>query len=224
MFKSLRKYFFRQKIKRLIKLASVAIYSEQFDMEILVNNISSSDDGVDLLRAYVAIQTATRLNVPICEKDIDHALDELHSSEQHINEPDFETILGLHKDLAEIYWLKKTETILEAKLSYKTDEYSYEGMLYRLENDMKGPATNQEREKYRKLSKAIHEADGKLEEYLDENASKEAAEEAFKKLKYEVESEIREHGPSTKEDLQKELDDLISQLKISLKPKKDNDL
>jgi len=38
MFHSLRKYFFRQKIKKFIKLATEAIYSEQFDMEILVKN------------------------------------------------------------------------------------------------------------------------------------------------------------------------------------------
>lgn len=192
-------------------------------MEILVNILSPRDVGVDLLRAYVAIQTATKLTVPICEKDIDDALDKLHSSEQHINEPDFKTILGLHKDLAEIYWLKKTENILEAKLAYKTDEYSYEGMIYRLEHDKKGPTSDQERDKYRKHSKAIHEAEEKLEEYLDEKASKEAAEEAFKKIKDEVESEIRENGPRTKEDLQKEFNDLIKQLKISLEPKKEND-
>lgn len=224
MFKSLRKYFLRQNIKRLIKLATEAIYSEQFDMEFLVKKLSSSDEGIDLLRACVAIQIATRLTVPICENDIDYALDKLHSSEQHLNEPDFKTILGLHKDLAEIYWLKKTESILEAKLAYKTDEYSYEGMIYRLENDTKGPATNQQRDKYRKLSKNIYEAEGKLEDYLDEKASKEAAEEAFKKLKTEVESEVRENGPRTKEDLQKEFDDLINQFKMGLEPKKDNDL
>ena len=176
-----------------------------------------------MLRAYVAIQTATRLTEPICNRDIDHALDEIYSSEQHLNEPDFETILGLHKDLAEIYWLKKTETILEAKLAYKNNKYSYEGIIYSLGNAKKGPTTSEEREEYRKLAKEIYEAEHKLEEYLDEKASKEAAEKAFKKLKHEVESEIRENGLKTKEELQEEFDDLIKQLKISLEPKRNSD-
>jgi hypothetical protein len=223
MFKSLQKYFLGQKIKRFIKLAAEVIYSEQFDMEILVKELSSSNKSVDLLLAYIAIQVATRLTGPISKNDIDCALDNFHSSEQHLTEPDFETILGLHKDLAEIYWLKRAEAILEAKLAYKTDEYSYEGMIYILENTKKVPATNQEREKFRKLAKEIYEADQKLEKYLDEKASQEAAEEAFKKLKDEVESEIRENGPRTKEELQKEFDDLTNQFKMRLESKTESE-
>jgi hypothetical protein len=221
MFKSLRKYFLRQKIKKFIELAAAAIYSEQFDMEFLVKKLSSSNESIDLLRVYVAIQIATRLIGPISKNDIDYALDELHSSEQHLNEPEFKTILGLHKNLAEIYWIKKTEFILEAKLSYKTNEYSYEGMIYKLENAMKGPATSQEREKYKKLAKEIYEAEQKLEKHLDEKVSEEAAEEVFNKLKDEVESEIRENGQRTKEALQKESDNLTNQLRMSLESKMD---
>jgi RNase H-fold protein (predicted Holliday junction resolvase) len=222
MFNNLRKYFLRLKITRFIKLAVEAIHSEQFDMELLVTKLESNNKSVDLLIAYVAIEIATRLTEPISKNDIDSALDKTQSSVQHLNEPEFEAMLGLHKDLAEIYWLKKTESILEAKLAHKTNEYSYEGIIYSLENAKKGPTTSQEREKYRKHAKKIYEAEHKLEEYLDEKASKEAAEEVFKKLKDEAESEIRENGPRTKEELQEEFDDLANQLRMSLERKRNS--
>lgn len=159
---------------RLIKLATQTIYSEQFDLETCIERLSGSKEDTDLLRTYMAIQTATKLTEPIDKNEIYDVMEELLSSEDHLNEPDFETILGLHKELAEVYWLERRVAILEGKLAYKTNEHSYEGLIYSIENAKRGPASCREREKFKKLAEEIAEAERELKEYLDEKASREA--------------------------------------------------
>jgi hypothetical protein len=156
----------RRKAKRLIELAVEALYLERFDIDALVKELSPGSGRVDLVHAYVSIQVAARLTEPLSEKDIDYALKEIGSSEQLINEPAFETVLDLLRNLAEVYWLNKTAAILEGKLASKANEYSYEGIIYRFENTGKRPASNQEREKFRKLANELNEVDEKLEKQL----------------------------------------------------------
>jgi hypothetical protein len=154
----------RRKVKRFIELAVAALYSEKFDMDALVKELSPGKEHAELLRTYVSIQIAARLTEPLGEDDIDFALKEINPSEQLINEPAFQTVLDLHRNLAEIYWLSKTEAILEGKLASKTNEYSYEGVIYRFENTGKKPATKQDREKFRKLANELNEVEKELEQ------------------------------------------------------------
>lgn len=153
----------KRKAKRLIELAVEALYSERFDIDVLVKELSPGNGRADLILAYVSIQAAARLTEPIGGKDIDYALKEIASSEQVINDPAFETVLDLVRSLAEVYWLNKTEAILEGKLASKTNEYSYEGMIYRFENAGKRPASNQDREKFRNLANELSEVEARLE-------------------------------------------------------------
>jgi hypothetical protein len=153
----------KRKAKRLIELAVEALYSERFDIDVLVKELSPGNGRADLIHAYVSIQVAARLTEPIGGKDIDYALKEIASSEQVINDPAFETVLDLVRNLAEVYWLNKTEAILEGKLASKTNEYSYEGMIYRFENAGKRPASNQDREKFRNLANELSEVEARLE-------------------------------------------------------------
>jgi TPR repeat protein len=61
--------------------------------------------------------------------------------------------------------------------------------------------------------------------YIDEEkASQDAANVAFQVIKDRTESEIRKNGPRSKEDLQKERDDLIKHFKITLEQNNCNDL
>jgi hypothetical protein len=156
--------------------------------------------------------------------DLLRALDQLLSSEERVGEPDFKEIVGLHGDLAEIYWLQKRNSILERKLAGRMSEYSYEGMIYRIENAKRGPASSEEREKFRRLAEEIHAAEKELEDYVDEKASQEAAEAAFTRIKEEVEQErrVRADGGPTQDELEVEYQDLIEQLvKINARKRED---
>jgi hypothetical protein len=107
----------------------------------------------------VAIQTATKLVGPLDSKHLNDALEQVRSSRARSKEDDFETILGLHKDLAEIYWLERVKAILEGKLANKTNEYSYEGIVYSVESANKGPISSQQRATFKEIAEAVREAE-----------------------------------------------------------------
>ena len=191
MLERLQQFFATRKMKQSIKLAIEAIYSERFDMELVLKQLTdSSDEPIDLLRAYIAIQVATQLTEPLNQTDVIHALEELKSSGERLNKPDFESILGLRKELAEMCWQHKTVEILERKLAAKDNEYSYEAAIYQLEKG-KGPATIEIRAKYQMLAAKIEETEKKLQNHLAEKESDEAFDKAFKKLIEQVEAEKR---------------------------------
>lgn len=169
MFNQLRNTHFRSGLKRAIKLATVAIYSEQFDMDAVVKRISGNDEPVQLLRAYVAIQIATQLTEPLKDSDIDIALEEFRSSEARVNQPDFEDILRLRKELAEIYWQQKTVEILERKLASQNNEYSYEAGVYQAEKGF-GPTTAANKAEIKKLSATVEETEKHLNDCLNKEA------------------------------------------------------
>lgn len=190
MLELLQQFFATRKMKQAIKLATEAIYSERFDMELVINQLANIDEPIELLRAYIAIQVATQLSEPLEDADIIHALEELKSSGERLNKPDFESIVRLRKELAEMCWQHKTVEILERKLAAKENEYSYEAAIYQLEKG-KGPASIEMRAKYQMLAARIEETEKKLRDHLDEKASNEAFDEAFDKLVAKIESEKR---------------------------------
>jgi hypothetical protein len=223
-FNRLGRIFQKRKLGKLIRLATGILYSEQFDLRDCIGRLSTGDEGIHLLRTHVAIQTASTLTEPMTKADLLRAWNQLLSSEERVAEPDFKEIVGLHGDLAEIYWLQKRNSILERKLAGRINEYSYEGMIYRIENAKKGPASNEEREKIRKLAEKIDIAEKELEDYLDEKASQEAAGAAFSRIKEEVEQERRARvdGGPTQDELEAEYQDLLEQIvKISTRKKED---
>jgi hypothetical protein len=200
-------------MRELIKVAAEAIYSEQFDFDLCVRDLSSGDDRYSLLPAYVAIHTAAKLTEPLSNDVLNEAVEQLRASELNEGESEFDTILGLHKDLAEISWLERTKTILEGKLASKANEYSYDATVYRAERAKKGPLSREEREKFRKLTGELSQAEERLEAYLDEQESIHAAEEAFRRMKEGVDIEARTKGPRSKEELEEEFRDLVEQLR-----------
>ena len=153
-----------------IKLATEAIYSEQFDMSAIVKRLSDDTGGINLVRAYISVSIAAGLTEPLSDADVDHALEKLRASEQHLSKPDFETILKMHKELAERNWSRRCAAILYGKLAFKNDEYSYAGMIYSSENAKQGPCSPDERKDTRTHHEKIAEAERKLEEHLAKTA------------------------------------------------------
>ena len=165
MFSGFRNFLPRRLMKKLITLATEEIYSEQFDFDIIVGKLVGNEKGVAFLRAYIAIQTATRLSEPLGDSDVEHSLVSFCEAEQHLENPEFEEILGVHKELAELHWMERTAAILKGKLAHKNNEYSFEGGVYAYERAGKGPITSQKREEIKSLSAKISHLDKQIEEH-----------------------------------------------------------
>lgn len=210
--KFLTKYFQYRKMKSLIKLATEAIYSEQFDFENIVRKLSSQ---TNTLRALIAIKYAVYTDEPIGKTDIRQALDEVVSAEQNVDEGrEMEIFLGLLKESTEVDWLRRTETILEGKLAHKKNEYSYEAAIYHLESIKKGPATSKEKAKWKTLSNDLEEAKENLKEI--EGKIKETAEqESTRKAQAVLDKMIEEMNERRKTMTDEEIQEEIAQARIN---------
>ena len=224
MINEIKKFFVSKKIRRLVANITEAIYSEKYTMESLINKFADKNNLLSKLQCYIAIKVASELNEPISNEIINNATDDfLITSKSILYRKTFDELFKSHKDLAEICFLEKMIAILERQQIYNTDKYTYEGLIYAVEKNRKGPSSGVEREKYKKLANDYQEAMRKYEEYLeeDEKAYKKAFEEWFNKTKLEVEEDVRINGPRSKEDLEKEREDLWKELSETLKKQKE---
>lgn len=152
-------------MKKFTTLATEEIYSEQFDFDTVVEKLVGDEKGVAFLRVYIAIQTATRLSEPLSDSNVEPALESFCEAEQHLDDPEFEEILEVHKELAELHWMERTAAILKGKLPHKNNEYSFEGGVYVRERDTRGPIPNEDREKLKSLSGEISQLDQQIEQH-----------------------------------------------------------
>jgi TPR repeat protein len=166
MFSHLKRKLLARRMKQLISLATEAIYLEQFDMSPTVKRLSGETGGITLVRAYIAVSIAAGLTDPLSKADVDSALEKLRAAEQHFGKPDFDTILQMHKVLAERNWSRRRAAILSGRQAFKNDEFSYAGIIYSLEQATRRPCSPDERKEARTDHERIVGAKRKLEEHL----------------------------------------------------------
>ncbi len=180
-------YFQYLGMKSLIKLATESIYSEQFDFEKVEATLISKSSK---LKALIAIKYAVTANEPLSKVNILEALDETKLTKIDLEEGRaMEIFLTLLRDSTKLDWLKRTEYILNGKLANKKNKYSFEGSVYSLEKIKKGPATYEEKEKWRILCKEVIEAQENLKrieqdllEKMDEDDSNKKAQAVLDKI------------------------------------------
>jgi hypothetical protein len=187
MIERTKAFFARRLLRQLIEIATETLYSEQFDMDAVVQKLSRNQGGIPLLRAYVAIQTAARLSEPLTDADVDQALEVVHRSEAHSESAVFRDILETHGNLAEVYWSQRNLAILQGKLAHKNDEESYEATVYNLQQTNKGPVSKEELAKCEPLCKKMADLKRQIEE-AELKAWKEQDEEEYHRYKDELET------------------------------------
>ena len=180
-------FFARRLMRQLTELATQTLYSEQFDMEAVVSRLSRKQNGVHLLRAYVAIQTAGQLKEPLCDADIDRALETVRSSEEKFESRLFQELLEVHHQMAEYYWKTTQIEILRGKLAHKRDAESFDGTIYSYQFSNKGPVSRDVREKYGPICKKIDELNRELV-IAELDALKKQDEKEYIRYKDEVEA------------------------------------
>lgn len=162
----IKKYFEYKEMKTLIKRVTETIYSEHFDFDEILKNLL---DQTGKLQALTAIKFACNINKPLNNEDIKQAIDELNCVYNNLKEKEeIKIYLKTLQESAEIDWQKRTKLIHEGKLAYKVNKHSYEAAIYHLEKRKKGPASSKEKEKWKKLSNDILEANQNLKNAKEE--------------------------------------------------------
>lgn len=216
MLKNIRDYYAKRLLRQIITMAMASLYSEEFDIDSVVSNLSRNQGDASLLRAYVAIQTATRLTEPLADTDVETAFEVLRASEQRAESADFPNILDTHKQLAEIYWLQKQKDIMRRKLAHKENEYSYEGTIYCLEFQ-KGPCSKQEKAKYEDLCRQMADLDQQIEDH-ELKTMKDAGDPNYQEVLDQHEARmLRDEGDALEDEaLARELEGIETMLRTKL--------
>ena len=105
-------FFARRRLRLLITNALEALRSTRFDIDALVRELSQTREDIALIRSYISIKTAAQLSGPLKGSDVDAAFEELRATEKHLDQPGFEEILDIYRELAEFFWSKKCAEIL----------------------------------------------------------------------------------------------------------------
>ena len=209
----LSKYFNYLEMKSLISEANESIYSEQFNFEVVFSKIASKSSK---LKALIAIHYAVNYNEPLKKVDIIEALNESKVTEKEVQKgKEMDIFLNLLRDSVKLDWLKKTEYILNGKLAYKTNKYSFEGTIYSLEKEKKGPVTLKEREKWELLSKEIIESEENLNRIEQEILEKMEEEDSNKKAQLVLDNIISEMNERRKNMSDEEIQEEIVQARLN---------
>lgn len=126
--------------------------------------------------------------------------------------------------------MERTKSIIEGKLAFKQNEYSYEAAIYHLEKVKKGPASLKEKEKWKVLSSNLEQAERNYNDHLqklkelEEEESTKAAQAVLDKMIAERD-ERRKH--MTDEEIQNEIakakverEEILRQLKETVQKNK----
>lgn len=211
-------FFLRKKLKALLNKATTAIYSERFDFSELVKHLCEKRNNYSLLKAYVVIHIITEKCIPIDKTETKKAIKlYLESENMLLNSTDPELVLSLYKAKAEKGFFESKVDFTIGELAFKSNEYSYEGLKYKIEKIKKGPLTLEEHEKFKNLSKQIFEAENNLKDQTNKSLSDKSLEEALNKIKLAIEDDIKKNGNKTDEELDRDYQDLINEFKKTIK-------
>jgi hypothetical protein len=133
---NIREWPSMRQLRRFIKVATMAVYSEQTDVDAIARNIAGDGSNAKLLYAYIAIRVAadTKLGT---EYPIDKVLEEMCSEEMPWHE------LEEDADFLELQRAEASVSLSRAELHFHIEklapEFSYGGIVYRAEKWWKGP-------------------------------------------------------------------------------------
>ncbi len=177
IFEYLKNQKAKSKIKKIINLAYSIIFSEKYDL--------STDSGVENFRKEFEDNFKNRIETLIAYSLINPVLynqipiEEIENY-QKINEINFIELLN------KIYSKSRNEEILKAELELETaklkvnlllmdvyvkagkrefekNEYSYRGMIYRVEKVKKAPASPEEKDEFKKRADKLSELEEQIQ-------------------------------------------------------------
>lgn len=179
----LRNFFEYRKMKSLLTEAMRTLYSEQFSFDAILNKLKGSR-----LQILLAINFAACSERPITKTLVSQLVQQLQSIQQEFNDTrKMKHLLKALEESTEIQWLLKCNIIVEGKLAYVKNEYSYKGYVYKLESIKKQPLSEDEITECKKIIKDLEVVEHKY----DEEESIKAAQSTIAKLIEEVYEEMK---------------------------------
>jgi hypothetical protein len=160
MVTDIREWLLAWQMRRWIKAATMAVYSEQFDVDAIVRNIAGNGNNSKLLRAYIAVRVAadTKLHGA---RPIGRMLEEARYLEtEYPNLGDDQTVLALRRAEAA---QSLTKAGIEFSMERLAPEFSCTGAVYLAEKNKKGPLSPKERERLKTMTDELAKLDRKIE-------------------------------------------------------------
>jgi hypothetical protein len=201
MLNKLANFFVKRQMKALINGATMAIYSDLFDIDVLSQKLAGSGNSVCLLRTFIAIRVAADIKVKGKTPIMGEVLEEVLSAELNLQDAELcQSTLDLYKAKADVS-LAKAE--IEFEIEKLAPEDSYKGIIYQAEKAKRGPLSYKERIKIRKLTDEIDELNAKLSKAKETEANEILLNGANKirnnKSKAERLADIKRHGERVNE-------------------------
>jgi hypothetical protein len=163
MLKGIKDHLAARLQRQLIEIAVRTLYSEEFEFDSILSRLSKNRDGIYLLRASVAIEVAARLTEPLSNADTKGAQKLVELVESTSNREQFDQLVSIRRELAELFWYDATLNILRRKLAHKRDEESIEGTMYSLAKERKGPVSPEQRASFENICRQLEEAKKNVE-------------------------------------------------------------
>ena len=173
MFKNIIKYFRvkreRKQILRVVKLSHNLIFSEKYDLsietevekfKIEIKNICKNQ--IQVLQSYLIINSILQYTCVSIEETNLSSLSFLINDFQYKSKD--EELLSLKIQVEEsklsINLLMIDAYVKAGKEAFEKNEYSYKGMIYRLEKAKKSAATLEEKKEFKNISEEIDKHEG----------------------------------------------------------------
>lgn len=160
MMTDIRECLLAWQMRRWIKAAIRAVYSEQFDVDAMARDIAGNSNNSKLLRAYIAIRIAadTKLHR---EYQTGKVLEEVRSAEMQWRDLDeSQTVLALRRAEAA---QSLAAAAIEFAIARVAPEFSYTGAVYLAEKNKKGPLSPKEREKVKTMTDELAELEHEMD-------------------------------------------------------------
>lgn len=145
------------KMATFIDRATRIIYTTEQDLfRVLEESLLVDLNPLDLLIAYIAIDTAASTRWQVDQADRDIALKTFYEALPSLldlrTREEYTLFLEVHRLRAQANLLKFQIDLLIGKTAYESDEHSYEGILYSTARAKMGPLSQEERQKARALA------------------------------------------------------------------------
>ena len=155
MFDWLKSRLTIKKARQLVGTATTAIYSRQSDLAPLAEELTQGLQPFDQVRMFVAIQYSTLPHAFWSDdpsSDSEFLLAMFNEAEQEFLRDSDESTLEIQRLKAESNLMKAEIDFRIRELSFRNDPDSYDGIRYRMENELKRPISYRENEEIRKIA------------------------------------------------------------------------
>lgn len=207
------KYFKYKSFEKLTNKAVELLYTEYIDFE---DAIDSFKNKYNLIETLVALKIASSINEPLQKRYIKIGFKLINEWQTTYDEKQLAEFINNYKEDVEISWMEKILYIMQGSVANIKNKQSYEGTIFELEKNNKGPISSKEKEKWKELCENIRIAEenhSKVLKEVNDFMLNMKENEAFEAIKKEVEEKQQLFGKRSNEDILSERKEILKNIK-----------